>query len=450
MVTRSNGYNGTRRNTVNGLANRTDKRVQGLADLHSRRFDTALAVDGAVAHVWNRIKGTTQCTCRGLPNIPDSMAIDNSGTYGTDATVTKAPDTYDVSRNRPVLDRKGKFSYGGETLTVQRKDAHLAKNSIFEPYGSKQNDTSTFTNKLHNQTGDYVDTDNISLDGDSDFDDILTALEAEPKGATNIPGISTTGNSTPLISCPICFGYGTMDSLELYNGFRILLDASTKYDLDLNGSDIEGTQPATFSLYETDSVIWNNVGFPTQWNKVLRVTMFNKGAVVSDSDYSLYFVHPSAPATMNPCNQIDLQAMNNSSLFLTSNVVALHVVSNVDKLMFTHIEILFQLGDTVRVQLPDIEMANDSEYADWNLNSTFELSSHIQLKDSSYIVEGKYRRVWKVTSLNRKLTAAGKSLGYSASVRALHSMEKAFALLNVFGEPIDPFSTIIDDLLEDI
>jgi hypothetical protein len=109
-------------------------------------------------------------------------------------------------------------------------------------------------------------------------------------------------------------------------------------------------------------------------------------------------------------------------------------------LVFSHIEIVFSLGDVVRMQIPDMEVPNEDEYVDWNLSTNFELPSDVEIRENSYLVEGKYTRTWKVTQINRKLTARGKSFGYAVGVRALHSFERQFFMFNILGKPRDPFS----------
>lgn len=432
MVTR--GPIGNQRITNSGLANRTDRRLQGIAEAKAAQFETSLAVDGVVAFLWNKVKGTTQCTCRGLSSRPFNQPLKGVSTPKSPAVNGVVSSSGNGTSN---VGTAGKFTYVGEHLTRQNLDGFLASKHYDKPSYKKQALDSKTTEDFHEQTGDYND----------DFD-IVEALENEEvEAATNILGPSL-GLPSRTSGCPICLGAGTVDTWQLYNGQRIVLDYSTRYDLDLGGSTIEPEQPASFVVYDGMQIRWKNVNFPHMWRSLLRLAVFNRGKMVDPDEYALYLVMSTAPNTLIPLTFNSLVAMNQTTFGVAS--VDVIITPLVDKLKFTHVEALFSLGDAVIIQMPEVEVGDDSQFADWNLTITIEVSANVELRESSYIVDGKYKRVWKVVSINRKMTAAGKSFGYSVSARALHPTEKAYVMLNVLGKPLDPFSSIVDDLIDEL
>lgn len=426
----------TKRPGNTGLAYRADRRLQGIADLKAAQFETSLAVDGVVAFIWNKVKGTTMCTCTGTSDRDFNQPL---GSVHPDADLPGVK----TSHTRPPIGTRGQFTYIGEgDVTFNNMDGYLRGKHYDKPSYEKQTLPSDTVLDILDETGDFKD----------EFD-ILNALndpsDGEPKAATNLNG-PTLGFPSRSSGCPICYGIGTVDTWQLYNGERIVLDYSTRYDIDLGGSTVEPEQSAAFIVYSGMEITWSHVNFPSLWRSLLRLAVYNRGRLIDPDEYDLFYVLASHPNTLNPLTFETLQALNGHTTFVEGSTVRVVLRPRVERLKFTHIEILFQLGDPVVIQMPELDVGDDSQFADWNLNVSFEVSASVSLRESSYIVDGKYKRVWKVTSINRRLTATGKSLGYLVNVRALHPTEKAYALLNVLGKPIDPFTTIVDDLLDDL
>lgn len=447
MVTRS-GWRGSKRTSSYGLAERADRRLQDITNRYQEKFETALAVDGVSAWIWNKVKGTIPCSCRGF-SLRDRYDISRSRQGGVavgDVTIQN-DDSYHNAKEPQSVDTKGQFVYTGEEITKQKLTGRLTENIVNETPQNKIEQPSNITLKYLNETGDYTDEEDIfdAMDNDSFPDENVSDSN---NGATPYIELPLTRTSTSVM-CPICLGMGTVDAWTLYGGQRIILDYSSSHPLDLDNASIEKTQPATFTVYDDSNLQWDNVRLPVLWNRLLKLNVYHRGEVVDSSKYTLYYIHPSAPNTRNVLTKNTLATLNNSLLLSNNNRLKISIVPKQSELKFTHIELLFQLNDSVYIQMPELEMADESEFADWNLNVTVEMSAKISARESSYFTESKYKRVWKITSINRKMTAAGKSFGYQVNAHALHPQEKAFTLLNVLGKPIDPFSSMVDDLLED-
>lgn len=429
-----------------GMSKRADDRLDAVVDAHAAKFKTALAVDGSVAFIFNKHKGITACTCRGFQNLNGAARHEvRSAGHETPRGEVNLQSNGVRTADVPQSMIQGVRQVSG-LIRRDNLDQYLELKNQSDPIKQKiegkQSEDDGFTDDPSQDVLDAL-TDNQSMVYSGDGDPLKDILNADNDGNS-----STHLFSSGMVACPICFGAGFVDTWRLYNGERILLDASNRYNIEIyNDVDIDETaQPAVYSIRERSWLEWTNVDFPLSWNHLLRLAVFNRGKLVSPDSYNLYFEHRAQPGVRNRLTYEALRALNNGPLLRNSNKLKIIIESNLgmnEALVFTHVEIMLHLGEATRIQVPEMDVPNEDEFVDWNLNATFELPSDIDIRENSYIVEGKYRRVWKVSTVNRKVTARGKSFGYSVGARAIHSFERQFVLMNVLGKPIDPFSTSI-------
>lgn len=426
-----------------GMARRADARVEAVVDQQAARFKTALAVDGAVAFIFNKHKGITACTCRGFQNL-DSVLRHETRASGHETPRGDVVE-HDHSHHSGAILRP--------TSGVRQVDG-LVRPDNLDSYLDMNNYTENLLNKIEDLTDVSSFVDDPALDVLDALSDDSTAPIMSGDGdpmrdliaSTNLGNSSDFALSPSMVACPICFGAGFIDTWRLYNGERIILDASQRYPITIiNDVEIDDTaQPACYSIYERSSITWKDVEFPLSWRHLLRLAVYNKGKRIPSEAYTLYFEHSSAPGVKNVLNTATLKALSNGNLLRNSNKLTIILESKLvgdAPLVITHAEILLHLGEVTRMQVPEIVVPNEDEYVDWNLNVTMELPSDINIKENSYVIDGKYKRVWKVNSVNRKMSSHGKSFGYAVDVRAIHSFERQFLLMNVLGRPIDPFNT---------
>ena len=452
-----------------GLARRADRVIDGLADVKASQFQTSLMVDGVVAAVWSRESGAVACSCRttteSVTDLIDSGTIIDSDSIPVSTQVSNsAQDSADISRSTSSFsdnDGSGSYTYVGNQHTRSGLDALFADTYDMDIVSRIQPSDEDIEGIIE-ATGEdpsgldlieALDIDNDgSIDtGDADGDPLLQVLEAGG-GITS----DTQPFSPSMINCPICFDSGRMDAWRIYGGERIILDLSTRYTVVSHNFDLpeDGPLPQQIEIWQDGHFTWTSVSFPRMWENLVRMVVFDRGRVVSAVEYVLEYSTPANPNVFTELTYAALSNMNNGSVLKTSNKLNIRISPRWDdSLFFTHIEILILTTDLPRIQVPEITVPNDSEFADWNLSATFEVSANARIKATSIISEAKYNRVWKVTSLNRKLTASGKSSGYQVDCRAIHSFERQYLLANIFGRPIDPYALALavdDEMDEDL
>lgn len=421
-----------------GMARRADKRLDATVDAYAAKFKTALAVDGNPAFIFNKMKGITPCTCRGMQNLA-GYGRHESGSTGHE-TKTGAISVHSPNhRSAPMIDTSaGKVMLIDDLLETNQLDSFFTQKNNY-PVVSKISgkDDEGYTD---DPAYDILD----ALSASSGMESVTYSGNGDPMqdilNATNLGNSTNFPYTANMVSCPICFGAGYVDTWQLYNGQRLCLDASNRFNFDIyNDVEIDEQQPALFSVRERSFIVWRNVGLPLSWRLVLRLALFKGTDQLPQDSYQLYFTTPFS-SVKQPLDYNVLKQLNNGNILRQSNKLDIYLESRSEEpLTFTHLEFLFSLGEPTRMQIPEMNVPYEGEYVDYNLNATFETSSDIEAKENSYIVEAKYKRVWKVTSINRKLSANGKSFGYSIEVRAIQSYEKQWGNMNVFGKPINPF-----------
>src|SRR5690606_23746267 len=95
-------------------------------------------------------------------------------------------------------------------------------------------------------------------------------------------------------------------------------------------------------------------------------------------------------------------------------------------------EIVFAFREPYKAQIPEITQGYEDEFLDWNVNLVAELPPSLKISEGNYLTESKYGKVWKVSTLTKKITAGGNVFGLTADLRALHSFEKKFAHFSLF------------------
>lgn len=448
-----------------GMARRVDIRLDGTVNAQAARFETSLAVDGVMAAVWNRRRGHRQCSCQEgsakigsiLEPIPTLMpSADSESNVDTeiiyDNTDPLNPVESHIIRSESNVDFGGdNYQWVGSSLTHDDMDSYFANQHVIEQPRDKVQPEGAFIDHFHEITGDAPMAGDIlesfeeadTLDFDSDDDPLVDVINPEFEDPSDI--MSSQGDNllnSVSLNCPICIGSGMVDGFEMFNGIRHVLDI-THPGLDLEDTTVdEDAQPSIFEIPQNGRIKWRNINLPMGWTNTISLSFFNLGELlIHGYHYRLEYSDLATPTVWNSFDFDTLHSFRNGNAVKWINIrlVALRLFR------FSHGVLLLSVGRMPRIQVPELNIPNASEFIDWNLSVEFEVSAKIELRENSYITEAKYGRIWKVETVNRRLTASGKSHGYQVGARAIHTFEKAAMALRVYGGYINPFGMDVDD-----
>jgi hypothetical protein len=457
--------------TNQGMSRRADNRLDMVVNSQAAKFENSLAVDGVPCVIWNRLTNSSnrRCTCStggGSYSANSASSILPSEDLDEDSYVSNVQlddeenEEYTITSiasniESELVRSNNLYEYVGQSLIRGNYDNYFAGKQVTESIRDKLQPDNYSANNFYSKTGDSPIggdlMDALSEDGNlPDFDaDDDPLVDVKNIGGTDFDNASGSSSSDDLfnsvsLSCPICIGTGYVDEWQPFNGTRIVLDV-THPGFELIDGDINTSKPVSIELPATGSLVFNSVTIPMDWNHTVSLHIFNMGKYLRhEIDYVLEYSTPTNPTVWLPFSYSVLTTLKNQ---ISQNKINIKVIAK-RLITFTHGVLLLQIGKIAKIQVPELDVPNQSEFIDWNLTVQFEISSKTQIKENSYITEGKYGRIWKVESVNRRLSAGGKSFGYQVSARAIHSYEKAAMVLRVFGQYIDPFEVDVDSNMD--
>lgn len=377
---------------------RANKQLEAHAASHAKKHQEALRVDGPRFAFWRKLSGSIPCSC---------VAVKDPAK----ATATVSP---------------------GEE---NKKHAAFA-GSVFNPSRARQTYTGDddFGFVEYNQATTYEDTvDKLTSRDKSKFlqddsDDILDAMDGVEEPALVDFDDPFNLFSNKLIECPVCFGQSYIDSWQLHNGLRAVFDTSNAYKFECHNAEIDnsGTGPAKIHLTPKGMIYWT-YKFPMYFNEVVRVRVYNGTEVIDPELYEFDWTTEDDTLTGN-ADALDLPQL--IGVDKTVNLIFKSAYS--EELTITHAEIVLTLAPFDHCQLPEVEAAYEEAFMDWNVSVNAEIPAGLQVKEGDYFCDEKYKRVWKINTINRRVTAGGTQFGSGLDIRVLHSFEKLMSVLNIF------------------
>lgn len=390
-----------------GMADRVNRQLEAHAMSQAQKYSEALKVDAPQFVFWHNTKGSLPCSCTTKPantkyaNItPGEAAEETTGRLGH-ASGRKGK----VSRHEPL----GKPIGGID--------------SLFDPPLPKQE---TLLDKMtggesYFKEGEFTDEDSITAafsrdDGTvSDLDGDSLEDPTDPFGLYN----------RKMITCSICMGSGTIDAWQPNAGVRIVLDTSNAYNFLPKGVDVDDSYNPTRIKMPAESACAWLVSFPTIWYAATRIAVYNNDELIPAEWYE--FTWATADKTkIGEVSETDIERLQG---YDGDTHIVLLAKTAFD---ITHVEFIFLYAEPMRAQLPEVQQAYEDEFADWQQSLTVELPVGLDVVEGDYLAESKYGRIWKINSINRRITAKGNEFGVSAEIRALHSFERRFFQLSMF------------------
>ena len=381
-----------------GMADRANRQLENYAAIKAEHFQTSLGVDAPFFYFWHNSDGSIPCTC-GAAGIGSNRDVVVGGE-------TKFASN-DQSGQLPTI-----------SVIMPSYESGATKTMFGDPLltGKKSADLNT---KL---TVDSDDT--IQYDDDDFIDDIDTVFDSSSSLEANDPLHLFDAKQ---IDCSICFGSGYIDAWNIHGGKRCVFDTTNAYDFYCERVDIveSKSQPnAMVALNDRASIYWS-IKLPFVWDRILRINVYNGTDPIPAYKYSWKMQTPDN--TISVVNEQNLEALNS-----TGYPIKLVLLLKETGLQITHAEIVFAFSEARRAQIPEIQQGYEQEFLDWNVSLSVELPPDLQISEGDYLTESKFRKIWKVSTITRKLTAGGTVYGLSADLRALHSFEKDFKLLSLF------------------
>ena len=379
------------------MATRANTQLEAIAVSKAAQYTTALGVDAPFFYFWHKDNGSIPCSCVAEDYGPN-RDVEPGGETKTNTTATSKPEYRFVDTE-----------FGKESLDdlfgapMSSRQANIKQKLEIDVY----NDPSMSYDEL----SDEIDDIQVPDGGITNFEDPLNLF------------------SDKTIACPICLGSGFIDSWNIHGGKRYVFDTSNVFDFYCEGIDIQSEyQPTTMSTQRDAKAFWS-FRLPRVWDKILRIDIYNGVDRLQPHQYKwTWFTN----GTSDIMSAKSLENLNGTSSMLKMSI-------ELEKdLKFTHAEIVFAFTDPYRAQIPELSQGYEAEFLDWSVNLSVELPPELKIAEGDYLTESKYRKVWKISVLTRKITAGGVVYGLSADLRALHSFERNYIQMGLFSDSYNP------------
>lgn len=377
---------------------RANKQLEAHAIAKGEQYSNALQVDAPDFIFWHNHGGSIPCSCSNKNRFGYQQPIDPGEDAAEHSLKTgDSPKNKKISSYKPlgVPARKKYKTQFDETIADKLTDS---KEELF-------------------LDGDYTDNDSINKAFDSadgampDFD------PDDPFGLMN----------RKMITCSICMGTGTIDGWQPNAGFRLVLDTSNAYKFLSRDPEIDASFSPTrvsFDGESKDYVMWL-YNMPFTWDAIPRTHIYNNDELIPESYYQWTWItaDKSRSGIVSEDGLDELHEYGGPVYFKLEAVEDFHM---------THAEIIMLFAPPMKAQLPEVPKTYEDEFPDYQANITAEIPIGLNIKEGDYLSDSKYKRVWKIGSINRRITAGGNEFGVSVDMRALLPFEKRYYQFMIF------------------
>ncbi len=334
----------------------------------NERLTNAINAQPTAVRLWRRTKGMRSCTCS-LP--PRRIRTD-------DATQQPTPNSYPVPRadladdDTPVYETQTQPAYEAKGETGRTFDMRA-------PQGTAEPDVGS----------------------DADALEILDRIDSVVSGIDDA-------------ACAICFGGGFVDRYVPHGMQRIVLTCDELYDVDSRGAEINAEdQPATIALATQDAYyLWSGVELPTYFIGLPLIRICNNRQDVLSLNLEI---------NVNGGGWYALDEAYLKSLPIERHVADIRVRCPVDvdngMLVFTHVELLYDLVGPVNVNFPNLQAISDWDRLGPDYTTPVEMPPVFgELERGTLIEDVDNGRLWRLTNITNRMTAARQHFGYEAEV----------------------------------
>lgn len=396
----------------NTMFERAKSQLEGHAQAQGKRYSNALNVDGPNMVFWVNRNGAIPCSCR----------ASNAASIGGDMQDIVATDVLPTSKQ--ILGSNTSLDSNTRESKVSLVSGVKKSLSSFEFQPDRNSKITPKETILSSNLDEYI------ASGEYAEDDILDALDEDIGNSAIEDPFNLFADK--ISSCAVCLGAGYIDAWQPQNGLRMVFDTSNVYNFFCEECPIDDSvNPTRIDMTTGGTITWTT-SLPLVWDEIIRANLYNGINLIHPDWYDFTWSVPNLGLS-GTCDAEGLADLQN-----VETKVILQIVAKED-FPFTHAELIFMFAPLVRGQIPEMPQAYEDEYETWQASTTFELPINVDVAEGDYITEAKYKRVWKVNSVNIRKTAGNTIFGISVDVRALHRMEKLYYQLGVFKSV--PYST---------
>lgn len=377
-----------------GTAQLAQERMKQVVGQANRRHHEALLVDPLKLHVWIKQRSGNYCSCYG-PNATNHDTSDSTTDHSVISDHLAYGDSLELEHNRQ---QRVNGSY--VPLSPEEQDV----NALLEAKYGKISMSET-------ELSEYDMTSTIDADIMDAIDDNLSVHEQQL--VKQLKNSSLTGGDKT--KCGICFGTGYRDGYQLFNGQRIVLDALNykQTDCSLNKND------RPWSLQGPGYVLWE-IEAPTYFSKCVVRARNN----TQTADYAVVEALVGGIWVTVDENFWMVRNGLNNKLLIRAKI----------KNIFTHLELIFELGDLPLGNMPNLNKSTQWEIFDVLMNQQMEIEATVQgLDRECVVVENKFGYVWKVVDCERLSTSFGQTFNWNVNVRLVQNYEQLYLLKLIQG-----------------
>lgn len=423
------------------LVKPAQERIDNILARANNRHDNALRVDGVELTLWRMQNAGLLCTCYSTTSDANSISTNNSSDDVTIPTSGGSGSSVQVE-----VDEEGEvevtsridYTHDGTNFSVVslRDDRQARTKGAQRDILEDEDFAASPTQKYFPQTGtsdihfDDEDaehnaphqSDMNALDIDAEFEEFDFGGESDDDKARlvrSVEALLSGGESNP---CGICFSSGWTEGYQLFNGRRVVL---TTLDFDSTGGFIvdHNVRPSLFKGASSATPVQWTVDFPGYFYSVLRVEAWNNLSQISNIKVMAKFKGTDEFVLLTPSVLFARSGMDNTDTIIQAAPVD-NDVSSVAQVLFSHVEIIFELAPKIIGQIPQVEIAETFEYYEALIQTNVEWPSRVSsISTGSVVIDSKHKRAWRIVSVNQNKTADSKSFGLETQAMMLQQKE---------------------------
>lgn len=390
-----------------GMGKLVNDQVENLVHSQNERQEQVLDAHGFNVHVWIPQKTGKACSCQGPVDTPKYETVEqNEPIDDKFGEVVEDMDLTDEDLEYNVLD-------AGESLDKCIANSEPLSNTADNSSKSIPND---------DLLDSFLTTDEPGIDSISDEESTLNEMDRGD-------GFQFGINENP---CGICFGNGYLDSMQLYGAKRYVFNVVGEFKEVLKGFTIDTEQFP--HRYQTAPALNNYVQWsyeaPTYFKEVITIRVFNNTTNISSKFNLQAQINNSGTWVALTKDVLNMKQGERAQVDIRVFPATGDFADEPDNLLqFTHLEVIYQLNDFPKGDMPLLSLPEDYGYADAIIESQMVISSRVpRIPRGTIVGENRRGLLWKVTNTNINYTNGGRIFSSEVDVRLVRSYEQTYAL----------------------